>query len=122
MKVESFRDLIAWRKAMDLAVACYQISRSFPREEKFGLTSQLRRAAVSAPANIAEGKGRGFSRAFVNHLSISGGSLCELETHLELAVRLRYTPNDTFAEVTPQIEEVGRLVTGLRKSVETTIS
>jgi four helix bundle protein len=122
MKVESFRDLVAWQKAMDRAIACYQISRSFPREEQFGLTSQLRRAAVSVPANIAEGKGRGFSRAFVNHLSISGGSLCELDTHLELAVRLQYIPNETLAEIVPQIEQVGRLVTGLRKSVEATMS
>jgi four helix bundle protein len=122
MKIEGFRDLVAWQKAMDLTVTCYQLSRAFPTDERFGLTSQLRRAAVSVAANIAEGKGRGFNKAFVNYLSIAGGSLCEVSTHLEIALRLDYLKPADFHRASEQIEEVGRLVTALRKSVETALA
>jgi len=121
MNVPSFRDPIAWQRAMDLTVKCNKVSRLFPGEERFALTSQLHRAAVSVPANIAEGKGRGFNRAYVNHLSIANGSVCELDTHLEVALRLNYVKPAGLEPIHQQIDDVGRLSTALRKSVESTI-
>ncbi len=86
----SYRELDVWQKAMDLVVACYEASGDFPNYEIYGLTSQLRRAAVSVPANIAEGRGRQHTAEFIQHLSIATGSLAELETHIEIAQRLGY--------------------------------
>lgn len=80
MKVKHYRELIVWQKAMNLAEEVYRVSRSFPREEIYGLTSQLRRAAVSIPSNVAEGQGRRTTADFLRHLSIAYGSLLELET------------------------------------------
>jgi len=80
MTVRSYRDLIVWQKAMDLVVQCYNLTKNFPNSELYGLTSQLRRAAVSIPSNIAEGHGRSSTKAYVNHLMIAHGSLMELET------------------------------------------
>ncbi|MEW4526911.1 MAG: four helix bundle protein [Maioricimonas sp. JB045] len=116
--VRSHRDLIAWQKAIDLVEWCYQVTETFPRDEQFGLTQQLRRAAVSVPANIAEGKGRGASKEFVRYLAIANGSLTELDTHFVIAARLGYINEATLEEVVERIEEVGRIVTGLRKSLE----
>jgi four helix bundle protein len=118
MRIESFRDLVAWQRAMDLVVECYRITKRFPGEERFSLTAQLRRAAVSVPSNIAEGKGRGFCKANVNHLTIASGSLCELSTQLEIAHRLGYLDATVLASMNDRMEEVGRLVTALRKSIE----
>jgi four helix bundle protein len=121
VKIESFRDLVAWQRAMDLVVECYRVSRKFPSDERFSLTSQLRRAAVSVPSNIAEGKGRGFNRAYANHLTIASGSLCEVSTQMEIAQRLGFIDQRVFESVKGRIEEVGRLMTSLRKSVESTL-
>jgi four helix bundle protein len=121
MKVDGFRDLIAWQKAVELVVDCYKITKRFPPTERYGLTSQLQRAAVSVPANIAEGKGRGFNGAYVNHLAIANGSLCELETHIEIAKQLGYLEIDQSEQLQQKIGEVGRLITALRKSVEAAI-
>lgn len=90
MSFKSYRDLEAWQKAMDLAVMCYQIAKKFPKYEIYGLTSQVQRAAISIPANIAEGRERHYSKEFLKHLSIAYGSLAELETHIQLAERLNY--------------------------------
>ena len=79
---QSYRDLVVWQTAMALAVDCYQLTRNFPRDEMFGLTSQIRRAAASIPANIAEGHGRENTGAFIQHLRIAQGSSKELETHI----------------------------------------
>jgi len=89
MAVQSFRDSIAWRKAMDLATAVYGVTRPFPREEVFGLTSQLRRASVSIASNIAEGQGRLTTGEFMHFLGMARGSALEVETQLELAIRLQ---------------------------------
>lgn len=121
MKVDGFRDLVAWQKAVELAIDCYSVTKNFPTTERYGLTSQLQRAAVSVPANIAEGKGRGFNGAYVNHLAIANGSLCELETHVEIATRLGYLEPTQFEQLQQKIGEVGRLITALRKSVEAAI-
>jgi four helix bundle protein len=111
--MQSFRDLIAWQRAMDLAAAVYEVTRSWPREEIYGLTAQTRRAAVSVMANIAEGKGRTGSREFLHHLSIADGSLAEVEAHLLLAQRLGFLDETTMAPLLQQIAETRRLVRGL---------
>src|SRR5262245_52079237 len=90
MGVRHYSDLIAWQKAMDLVMQIYKITREFPPEERFGLTNQLRRAAVSVPSNIAEGQGRHATRDFLRCLSIAYGSLQEVETQLVIASRLDY--------------------------------
>jgi four helix bundle protein len=90
MKVRNYQELIVWQKAMDLVEQIYESSRRFPREEIYGLTSQLRRAAVSIPSNIAEGQGRRTTADFVRHLSISYGSLRGLETQTIITARLKY--------------------------------
>jgi four helix bundle protein len=86
--INSYRDLRVWQDAMSLAEACYRLTREFPRDELFGLTSQIRRSAASIPANIAEGHGRESTGSFVQSLRIAQGSLKELETHLILAERI----------------------------------
>ena len=116
MTVKRYKDLIAWQKAMSLVEHVYQISRSFPKEELYGLTSQVRRAAVSIPSNIAEGHCRNGPREFVHHLSIALGSLGEMETQLILAHRLGY-----LGDASPVLEmasETGRLLVGLTHSLE----
>jgi four helix bundle protein len=118
MRVASHRDLLVWQKAMDLVTACYRITAGFPKTEQYGLTSQLQRAAVSVPANIAEGKGRATTGAYLQHLSIAAGSLAELDTHLGVAQRLAYINEAQLTAITAQLEEVGRMLTGLRKSLE----
>lgn len=94
MTVKSYKDLEVWQKAMDLVVMCYQATKNFPKAEVYGLASQLQRAAVSIPANIAEGRERKYSKEFVQHLSIAYSSLAELETHIQIAQRLNYISSD----------------------------
>ena len=86
-KIRDYRDLIAWQRGMDVAQLVYEVSASCPKEEIFGLVSQMRRSAVSIPSNIAEGQGRKSSKEFQHHLSIAHGSLCEMETQIVLAGR-----------------------------------
>ncbi|MGH6629549.1 MAG: four helix bundle protein [Burkholderiales bacterium] len=112
--VGSHRDLIAWQEAMNLVESVYQETAVFPREETYVLTSQTHRAAISVPSNIAEGAARNFGRELYRHLGIAMGSLAELETHLELAMRLNYLPRNT--ELFKQARRVGRLVNGLRNA------
>ncbi|MGK2964053.1 MAG: four helix bundle protein [Tepidiformaceae bacterium] len=113
-RISSHRDLIAWQKAMDLTVAIYELSRRFPRSEDYRLTAQLTRAAVSVPANIAEGKGRVTGRDFANFLAISRGSLMETETLLTLAVRLGYLTDADAQEAFGLITEISKMITVLR--------
>jgi four helix bundle protein len=115
---KSYRELIAWQKAMDLVELVYSASRNWPREELYGLTSQIRRAAVSIPSNIAEGQGRTSSREFLHHLSIARGSLLETETQVLLAQRLDYLPTGIATNLLALSDEVSRLVTGLSKSLQ----
>jgi four helix bundle protein len=103
----SYKDLIAWQKAMDLAEAIYQLTRDFPREEIYGLTSQLRRCAVSVPSNIAEGQGRTTPGEFKQFLGHARGSLLELETQLQLAKRLGYCSADREKALLMLSTEVG---------------
>ncbi len=117
MKVKNCQELIVWQKAMDLVEDVYRASRSFPREEIYGLTSQIRRAAVSIPSNIAEGQGRRTTADFLRHLSIAYGSLREVETQLLIAVRLRYLAEITTNDVMKLTSKVGRLLNGLMTSL-----
>jgi len=97
--IQSYRDLIVWQKAVDLAPEVYRLIRRFPKEETYGLADQARRAAVSIPANIAEGQARQHTREFLQHLSIAKGSLGELDTLLIVAGRLRYLTEQELVEV-----------------------
>jgi four helix bundle protein len=115
MGVQSFRDLTAWQKAMDLVELVYGATRDWPKEEIYGLTSQVRRAAVSVPSNIAEGQGRNSTKEFLRHLRIAYGSLCELETQLLVAQRLDYLNSETTKHLLINAAEVGRLVNGLTR-------
>lgn len=112
---KSHRDLIVWQKAMTLAVAVYWLADAFPRSEQFGLTSQVTRAAVSIPANIAEGRGRTGLREYANFLSIARGSLAELDTLLDLGVQLGYITKADLVEPMSLIDEVGRMLTTMGK-------
>ncbi|HLL71397.1 MAG TPA: four helix bundle protein [Pyrinomonadaceae bacterium] len=116
-QIKSHRDLIAWQKAMELVVCVYKLSKNFPKEEVYGLTSQLRRAAVSIPANIAEGQGRRSKTEFKQYLGHARGSLLEVDTHLELALRLEYIGLKDHASVQEQLREVGRIINGLMRSL-----
>ncbi len=111
--VQSYRDLLAWQKSMLLVRAVYETSRTWPREELHGLTSQARRAAVSIPANLAEGQGRTGTREFAHHLSIAKGSLHEFETLILIARDLNYLDTQTGNAILAQADEVARLIGGL---------
>jgi four helix bundle protein len=113
----SYFDLIAWQKAMELVAQIYRVTKNWPREETFGLTSQLRRAAVSIPSNVAEGHGRTGPREFVHHLSIAHGSLCEAETQLLIARHLEYIDDSVLERLMQQTSEVGRLTRGIIRSL-----
>jgi four helix bundle protein len=115
--VQSYRQLIAWQKAMELVKLVYDLTDKFPREELFGLTSQLRRAVVSVPSNIAEGQGRNSTKEFINHLSISYGSLMEAETQNLIAEMRNYITADESNLVMEKTAEVGRLINGLSNSL-----
>ena len=117
MKVKNYQELIAWQKAMDLVEEVYKVSKSFPREEIYGLTSQVRRAAVSIPSNVAEGQGRTTTPDFLRHLSIAYGSLRELETQVLIAARLGYLARGKIDDVMNMAGEVGRLLNGLKSSL-----
>jgi four helix bundle protein len=115
MSVQSYRDLAAWQKAMDLVEAVYRATQQWPREEVYGLTNQARRAAVSVPANITEGQGRRGASEMLHHLSIADGSLHELETHLLIAQRLRYLDGASATLLLAQTAEVGRILGGFMR-------
>ncbi|MGC9523900.1 MAG: four helix bundle protein [Anaerolineae bacterium] len=117
MAVTHYRELIAWQKAMDLAVAVYKRTRSFPREEAYGLTAQLRRAAVSVPSNIAEGQGRHSTKEFIRFLGLAQGSLQEVETQIILAARLDYVTEAQETDLLDQCAEVARLLHGLTNAL-----
>lgn len=117
MAQRSYRKLEVWHKAMELAEAVYRVSADFPVDERFGLTSQMRRAAVSIPANIAEGYGRAARGDYVQHLAIARGSLLELETQLALAVRLKLARRTDAVPVWRLAETVGGMLTRLIQSL-----
>ena len=113
MTVRDYRDLRAWQTAVELGIDCYSLSRTFPKEERFGLTKQIRDAAVSVAANIAEGNGRLTTGEYLNHLSIARGSLREVDTHLEFALRLQYASAESIGEVRAVLDAAAALLTRL---------
>jgi four helix bundle protein len=112
-KITSYRDLLVWARAIDVVEVCYKLSRQIPQSEIFGLTSQIRRAAISIPANIAEGRGRKTLGEYVQHLSIANGSLKELETHLIIAGRLNYVGENEIITALEACEEIDRMLASL---------
>lgn len=116
--VRSYRDLRVWTEGMELAEVCYRATREFSREEAYGMTSQIRRAAAAVPANIAEGYGRESPKEFVRFLRIAQGSLKELETHLMLASRVELATNEEIAPVLVQCEAVGKMLRALIRSMQ----
>jgi four helix bundle protein len=115
---DSYRDIVAWQRAMALVSEIYKCTETFPRREIYGLTNQIRRAAVSVPSNIAEGKGRRSKKEYVQFLYRARGSLHELETQLEIALNLGYLPARLFGQVREAASAVARPLNGLITSVE----
>jgi four helix bundle protein len=116
--IKSYRDLRVWQDSMTLAAECYRTTRSFPKEETFGLTAQIRRAAASIPANIAEGHGRENTQSFIQYLRIAQGSLKELETHWLLAERVGLVKMENISTIARQCESLGKMVRLLIRSLQ----
>src|SRR5580658_250534 len=115
--IRSYRDLRVWQRGMELVEAIYVITQSFPKQEMYGLSSQVRRAAVSIPANIAEGHSREHTKEFRNFLSMAQGSISELETELEIATRLGYLPAEQFSQLMAQVAGLAKQVRALREAL-----
>ncbi|MEY3648929.1 MAG: hypothetical protein RLZ13_1814 [Bacteroidota bacterium] len=114
----NFKNLKVWQKAIELAVLVYEVTKSFPTEEKFGITSQMRRSSVSTSSNIAEGSARNSSKAFCNCLDISLGESFELETQLIIAFRTGILPEEKFSLLSREIAELQKMVIGFKNTVE----
>ncbi len=117
IRAASYRDLLVWQKSVTLVKKVYQITRGFPADEKFGLVSQMRRAAVSIPSNIAEGQARNSTREFVYFVSNAEGSVAELDTQLILAVELGYCGTTDVTAAADLIAELKRMLNGLRRTL-----
>ncbi len=115
--IRNYTDLVVWQEAMKLVELTYRLARRLPSVEKYGLYSQMTRAALSVPANIAEGHGSGRRRVFLQHLTVSRGSLYELETYLTLVTRLGLVPDATVRPVASQLPSVARLLNALIRSL-----
>jgi four helix bundle protein len=112
--MQGYRDLVAWKKAMELVTEIYAATRSFPKEELYGLVSQLRRAAVSIPSNLAEGYGRNSPNELRQFIGQARGSLAEVETQIEIAQNLGYLAAETAVQLQARVAHLGRMITGLR--------
>lgn len=119
---DSYRELLAWQKAMALVTDVYRETESFPAREIYGLTNQVRRAAVGVPSDIAEGKGRISKKEYVQMLSRARGSIHEVQTQLEISRNLGFLTEETFLTLKPKADEVGRLINGLIRSVQRQIA
>lgn len=115
--VRNYKELSVWQKAVGLAVEAYKLTRTFPNDEKFGMTSQLRRAATSISSNIAEGWGRGTTKEYIQFLLIARGSLMEMESQLVVGQKLGYLSEKGLHDFQTSIEEVGRMLNGLVRSL-----
>ena len=118
-KIKSFRDLVVWQKAMDLVERVYRITGDFPAEERYALTSQLRRAAVSVPSNVAEGYGRHSTADYIRFLQIALGSLNELQTQLELGIRLGFVETDVVESEFELGTEIEKMLVSLIAKLHT---
>ncbi len=116
-EIKNYQDLIVWQKAMDLAEIIYDTTTIFPKEELYGLTNQLRRAAVSIPSNIAEGSSRRAAGDYIRFINIASGSLAELETQLILSERLRFITKEKLEELKTHTEEISKMLFALQRSL-----
>ena len=121
-QINSFRDLLVWQKAMELAVRCYGVSRLMPKDEQGVLGYQIRKCAVSMPSNIAEGKSRQSTAIYMNHLWIAHGSGAELETQLELGARVKVVSEREATALISDAQEIGRMLKGLVASLERSVA
>jgi four helix bundle protein len=117
MKIQSFRDLRVWQLAMDLVEIVYQLTKGFPKQESYGLTSQIQRAPVSVPSNIAEGHIREHTKEYLHHLSMAQASLAELDTQLEIACRLNYLSGAELCPTSERVLSLGRQMYALRNAL-----
>lgn len=117
MQISSYKDLLVWQKGIVVCEKVYIITEKFPREEIYGLTSQMRRAAVSIPSNIAEGRNRGTRKDFIQFLRIALGSTSELETQIEIARKLPQTNKLSYEEIAILLEEVSKMLTSMIKKL-----
>lgn len=116
--MNSYEDLEVWQRSVALATRLYKITDPFPSAEKFGLISQIRRAATSIPANIAEGWGRGSTKEYIQFLFVARGSLMELETHMIIAHNLEYLASEQLSELRSETRQVGKMLNGLIKALK----
>jgi four helix bundle protein len=116
--IQSYRDLMVWKESMNLAVAAYRLTKAFPKDELYGLTSQIRRSGASVPANIAEGYGRESRGAYAQQLRVAQGSLKEFETHLLLANRVGIVDAPAMAPILDLAESVGKMLRKLIRSLD----
>ena len=119
--ISSYRDLLVWQAGVELAVACYAATRGFPRDELYGMVSQVRRASTSIPANIAEGHGRDSSGNYVQFLNVAQGSVKELETHIVVSRRVGLLADELAKDLLHRCDEVGRMLRALIRSIERTV-
>ena len=118
-KIKTYRDLIIWQKSMDLVAAIYKITKTFPKDETYGLITQMRRCAVSIPSNISEGYGRNSSSDYVCFLHIAMGSLYELQTQLEISLNLNYLEAKGFKKFFESSREVERMMSSMIRKIST---
>jgi four helix bundle protein len=118
MSTPTYRDLDAWKVAMDLVELVYRLTATFPDSERYGLTSQLRRASVSIPSNVAEGQARGTAKVGLHYLGIAIGSVAEIDTQLEIARRLRFTTADRTRDLEDHVQRVRQMLYGMRREHE----
>ncbi|MGZ3336830.1 MAG: four helix bundle protein [Isosphaeraceae bacterium] len=118
MAVQSYQELEVWKVAMDLATECYRVTKAFPKDELFGMTSQIRRSAASIPANIAEGQGREHTKEFLSYVSIARGSLKELETHLLLCQRVGLLKEADLPSLMTLCDWISQMLSRLRQALE----
>ena len=114
---KSHKDLLVWQKSIELAIKIHKLTENFPRSELFGITSQMRRAAISIPANIAEGSARGYRKEYLHFVSIAFGSVTELETHALIAEKLNFIKGEQLQDVQKLIEEIAKMVNALSKAL-----
>jgi len=117
-EIKTFRDLVAWQVGMETVTLTYELTRDFPAEERFGLVSQMRRASVSIPSNVAEGQAVKAPRWTLRHIVTAIGSSCELDTQLELAIRLRFVTRERGKSLADSIDRVQKLLYGMRRERE----
>jgi len=117
-KVESYRDLLVWQKGISLVKSIYQLGQRFPADERFGLTAQIRRAAVSTPSNIAEGQARHTTREFIHFISNAEGSVADVDTQLVIAVELGFCTSSEVQSLFGMIDEERKMLNGLRRKLQ----